>query len=140
MPWDPTLRHGWPVDPWLPFPPECDHRSVADERADPTSVLHLYRRLLTARRGSPALQSGDQRLLDAPEGVLGWVRSAATGDEQVVLVNFTNGPVALAGTEALAASDGWTIEVASDGIGEGSRFVGVLSADQALVLRRGPIR
>lgn len=136
IPWTPEHDHGWGPDPWLPFPPEADRRSVADERADPRSVLHLYRRLLGARRASSALQTGDQRLLDAPEGVLGWVRRSADGDERVVLVNFTDAPVDLEGTEVLAAAGTSVVEVASDGSGEGSPFDGRLAPEQALVLRK----
>ena len=42
-------------------PPRC-----AD---DAGSILHLYRRLLAARRASPRSPLGDVRLLDAPDGV-----------------------------------------------------------------------
>jgi alpha-glucosidase len=135
IPWEPTLGHGWPAEPWLPFPPEVDTRSVADERADPHSVLHLYRRLLAARRGSSALQLGRQRLLDTPRGVVGWVREANDGDRRVVLVNFTDAVSSLDGTEALGAVGQMVVEVASDGIGEGGALPDRLLPDQAVVLR-----
>ena len=89
-------------------------------------MLHLYRRLLAARRGSPALQVGDPRLLDTPEGTLGWVRSA-DGDERTVLLNMGPGPVAISATG--------TVEVASDGLGEGEAFAGSLQGDAAVILR-----
>jgi alpha-glucosidase len=135
IPWEPTAGHGWPADPWLPFPPEAESRSVADERADPRSILHLYRRLLAARRASPALQLGDQRLLDTPAGVLGWVRTSPDGDRRVVLVNFTEEVIGLEGREALGAADDTVVEVASDGAGEGARFTARLEPDQAVWLR-----
>ena len=134
IPWDPTHDHGWPSDPWLPFPPEADTHSVADEWADPRSTLILYQRCLAARHASAALRAGDQRLLQCPEGVLGWLR-AAGADRRVVLVNFTDASVDLEGTEALGAAGGWTVEVASDGVGEGTAFAGRLGPDQALWLR-----
>ena len=59
IPWDRRrpATAGAPT-PWLPFPPEAAGRSRrAAQRADPTSILHLYRRLLAARRASPALSS-----------------------------------------------------------------------------------
>ncbi len=37
-----------------PFPPEAAERIGRGTAADPGSILHLYRRLLAARRGSPA--------------------------------------------------------------------------------------
>ena len=59
---------------------------VADaQRHDPGSMLHHYRRLIEHRRRTPALQTGDLRLLDAPEGVLAYERG---GSERVV-VNFS---------------------------------------------------
>ncbi|MCD9623030.1 alpha-amylase [Rhabdothermincola sp. EGI L10124] len=137
IPWEPTLGHGWPGEPWLPFAPEAQTRSVADEKADPHSILHLYRRLLAARRGSEALQLGAQHMLAAPEGVVAWTRQTPAGDRRVVVVNFTDAVVRLEGTEALAASAHTTIEVASDGLGEGAAFTGALAPDQAVVLRPG---
>ena len=134
IPWDPTHGHGWPVAPWLPFPPETDSHNVADEWADPESTLGLYQRCLAVRRSSAALHAGDQRLLTTPAGVLGWVR-AAGADRRVVLVNFTDETIALDGTEAYGAAAGWVVEVASDRTGEGAPFSGRLPPDQALWLR-----
>jgi alpha-glucosidase len=134
IPWDPTHGHGWPADPWLPFPPECDTHSVADEWAEPRSTLNLYQRLLAARRESAALHQGDQHMLSCPEGALGWSRTAGS-DRRLVLVNFTPEPLELDGTEALGAGAGWSIEVASDRVGEGSTFNGRLGPDQAVWLR-----
>src|SRR5690606_27796041 len=67
VPWERAPGHGWGPDPWLPFPPEAAARSAEAQREDGGSILHLYQRLLAARRGSAALQVGDQELLDAPE-------------------------------------------------------------------------
>ena len=55
--------------------------------ADPASLLALYRRLIAARRASPALRRGTHRSLFgvAPE-VLAWVREAA-GERVLVLLN-----------------------------------------------------
>ena len=130
LPWDGTPAHGWPTtDPWLPWPPEADERNVADLRADEGSILHLYRRLLAARRASPALHRGDQELLDAPEGVLAW-RRRADGDERTVLVSFGGDEVDVAGVAG-------TVEIASDGVGEGLPFDGRLGGDRAVVVRPG---
>jgi alpha-glucosidase len=129
IPWDATTEHGWgSTDPWLPWPPEADTRNVAMLRDDPASIAHLYRRLLNARRRSPALQSGDLRLLRGmPASALGWERVAAD-DARVVLVNFDDAPTDLPGV-------GGVVEVASDGIGEGEPFAGRLASNQALIVR-----
>lgn len=131
IPWEPGPGHGWAGrEPWLPWPPEAETRSVARLRDDPASILHLYRRLLAARRGSEALRLGDLRWLPAPEGVLAFERSRGD-DRRVVLVSF--------GSEeaVVKVPDGATVEVASDGRGEGAAFDGRLGADRALVLRAG---
>ncbi|MCW5890560.1 MAG: DUF3459 domain-containing protein [bacterium] len=126
IPWDATPLHGWAAEPWLPWPPHAGEVHVAAQRAEPASMLHLYRRLLAARRASPALRGGTWRLLDAPGGVLAWERRSSV-DRRVVAVNFASAPAAC----ALAG----TVEVASDGHGEGEAFAGVLASDTALVLR-----
>jgi alpha-glucosidase len=93
-------------------------------------VLHLYRRLLAARRESPALAGGDLELVSDPDdrAVLAWTRTDGD-DRRAVAVNFTaeEQPAALAGD--------WSVEVASDGNGEGGPFTGRLGPDQAVVLR-----
>jgi hypothetical protein len=60
---------------------------------------------------------------------------SARADRRVVLVNFTDETISLDGTEALGATAGTTIEVASDRVGEGAPFTGRLGPDQALWLR-----
>ena len=128
IPWDASPSHGWPVDdPWLPWPPDADTHNAFAEQAEPGSMLHLYRRLLTERRRSPALVSGDLRLLDGmPDGVLGYERST-TGDRRVVLINFAD-------REAAVPHHAGEVEVSNDGTGEGRAFTGTLDAGQAVIL------
>jgi alpha-glucosidase len=128
IPWQAGGRRGWDTEPWLPWPPDADARSVEAQRKDAGSILHLYRHLLAARRASPALTLGSQRPLDAPEGVLAWERTRAD-DRRVVAVNFRDEE------SRLSAGDGTTIEIASDGRGEGQPFPGRILPDQALLLR-----
>jgi len=126
IPWDAGPGHGWTgAAPWLPWAPQPVQRNVATLRADPASILHLYRRLLAARRGSSALRAGGCSLLPAPPGTVAYARDA-DGDRRVVLVNFTGEPVdcAFAGR----------VVVASDGEGEGGAFCRRLGPDQAVVL------
>jgi alpha-glucosidase len=138
IPWDASPGHGWPVtDPWLPWPPDADRLNVFAEQADPASMLHLYRRLLLARRSSDALRAGGLTLLDGlPDGVLGYERVAndpTTGatDRRVVLLNFTAEPVPVSPGSTGAAS----VEVSSDGRGEGAPLGATLGPDQAVILR-----
>jgi alpha-glucosidase len=128
IPWRSQASHGWRGEPWLPFPPDAAARSVEAQRGDPASVLHLYRRLLRARRASPALADGTQELLPTPDGVLAW-RRRAQGDARTIAVNFRAEPARIEVGGDLA------VEIASDGAGEGTRFDGQLGADQAVMLR-----
>ena len=132
IPWDGTPSHGWPgADPWLPWPPDAAKRNAATLAADPGSILHLYRRMLTARRASPALSLGSFAWVQVPAApdVLAW-RRQCDDDERAVLVNFGAAEAEVAGVPA----GDWTVEVASDGAGEGERWTGRLAADSAVVL------
>lgn len=129
IPWTSAPGAGWPDPAWLPLPPKADQRNAETLRADPASILHLYRRLLRARHASPALSLGTlEPIEDLPGGVLGYRRATADGDdERVVLIHFEDTP-----TEVHDVSG--TIEVASDGAGEGAAFDGRLAPQQALIL------
>jgi alpha-glucosidase len=129
LPWDDAPGHGWGAAPWLPWPPGAAQRSVAALRRTPGSILHLYRRLLHARRESPALRLGSWTPLPTPDGVLAYRRELGS-DRRAVVVNFTS--VA----RELSLADSWRIEVASDGAAEGEAFPDRVAADQALLLRR----
>ena len=106
-------------------------RSVDALRDDPTSILHLYRRLLAARKASPALHRGTQEPFELPEGVLGWRRfDEESGDERIVLVNFT--------ADAVHLSEGvptGTVELSSLGTGEGEPLGHELRPNEAVVVR-----
>ena len=129
IPWDGSPSHGWSTpDPWLTWPPDAARRNVEALRRDPASILHLYRRLLAARRRSPALQLGAITVLPSPDGVLAYERQAGA-DRRRVLVNFAAAPATVVPDEA------WTVEVSSDGTGEGEPFPGVLPASTAVILQ-----
>jgi alpha-glucosidase len=129
VPWERAAPHGWSADAWLPFPPDAGERSAEALREDPASILHLYRRMLAARKASAALHLGDLEVLDGPDQALVWRRTAVdgSGDERIVAVCFGPDPVEL----SLAG----TVEVASDGVGEGAPFDGTLRPDTTVVIR-----
>ena len=92
MQWDPGARGGFTNGtPWLPLvDPEV--RNVAEQAADPASLLSLYRRLIAVRRASPALARGSQRsLFGVAPDVLAWMRES---DEERVLVLLNVGRTA----------------------------------------------
>ena len=95
--------------PWLPLV-DPEDRNAEDQRADPGSLLNLYRRLIELRRG---LGSGF-RLLEAEPGVVAFER-----DGHTVAVNTT--------AEQRTAPEGEPVLATHDGEG--------LPAHAALVVR-----
>jgi alpha-glucosidase len=132
IPWDATPGHGWGVDdPWLPWPPDPDRVNAESLRADETSILHLYRRAIAARRTSPALAHGDFRFLPSPDGALVYERTAGD-DRRAVVVNFSSEPV------VVDLDGGWQLDVSADRHGEGAPFTGTVPGDGAVILRPAP--
>jgi alpha-glucosidase len=130
VPWTAAADHGWGPDPWLPFPPDAGIRSAEAQRDDPASVLHLYRRMLAARKGSPALQLGTIELLPSPEGILVWHRVSGR-DERVVAVSFDDD------VAELPLGGSWVVQLASDGDGSeaGAEAPATIEPDTAILLR-----
>ena len=130
IPWTSAPDHGWGTDdPWLPWPPNPATYNAESEAADEGSVLSLYRRLLAARRASPALQVGSfEWIQGAPADVLAYERTSADRtDRRVVLVNYADAP-----QPVKAVADGLTVVLTSDG----APFDGTtLGPDQAVLLR-----
>jgi alpha-glucosidase len=126
VPWSVADGHGWPTDPWLPFPPDAGPRSVEAQQDDPDSILWLYKRLLAARRASPALHAGSQEPVDAGDEVVAWDRVHGD-DRRRVLVSMAGEPVAV--------EPGWLVDVASDGPDGEGRPLRELAPGQAVWLR-----
>jgi alpha-glucosidase len=130
IPWttdgDASSGHGWPTTPWLPFPDNAREAAVATQADDPTSMLHLYRRLLVLRRSHPALHAGSMRLAPLDGDVLVFERHA---DDASVLVaiNLADDarplPAALHGADLLLSSAPMRTDLAG----------GDLAADEAVV-------
>jgi alpha-glucosidase len=128
IPWDATPSHGWPAEPWLPMTPDAGETNAETRRADEGSILHLHRRLLAARRASPALRDGVIELLDGDEDVLAY-RRAADADVRTVLVNFVDEP------RHADVGGAWVVELSSSGHSDGKAFDGNLEPDEAVILR-----
>ena len=72
-------------------------RNVADQSADPGSLLSLYRRLIAARREVPALGRGSHRsIFGVAPDVLAWVREL-DGERVLVLLNVGDRAASLRG-------------------------------------------
>ena len=75
MPWARGGGGGFSAGPaWLPVG-DTARANVADQMADPASVLHFCRDLIRVRS---RLSSGRMRMVSAPMGVLAWRRGDAT--------------------------------------------------------------
>ena len=99
IPWRPGPGRGFTTgEPWLPFP---KHPDALTQERDGDSPLALTRALAKLRRETPALQGGEQRLLDAAPGVLAFTR----GEDILVVVNFRGEPAPMpAGGERMLSS------------------------------------
>jgi alpha-glucosidase len=72
MQWDGGPHGGFTTGgPWLPAVDQ-DVRNVEAQKADPDSILHLYRRLIGLRDEI----TGELELVDTSEGVLGYARGS----------------------------------------------------------------
>jgi alpha-glucosidase len=88
MRWDASPAGGFTTgEAWLPVSP-ADGPDVASQRADPTSMLALHRRLLELRRSEPALAVGSWRGLDGPDGTVVYERAAADGRRFLVALGL----------------------------------------------------
>ena len=101
MQWDASRHGGFTTgEPWLPVNPNHDVINAEAALADPDSVFHHYRRLISLRHALPVISDGDfTMLLEDDERVYAYVRSLG-GDELLVLGNFT-------GDEVVVALPGW---------------------------------
>ena len=76
MQWDAAPNAGFSdAEPWLPIPDDYTTQNVKAERDDPTSLLSLYRALLTLRRAEPALSVGSFRILHVDEDTMLYSRT-----------------------------------------------------------------
>ncbi len=91
LPWDASAEHGWPHQPWLPFAPEPETRNVESLRSDESSILNLYRNLLTIRATNRCLNSGAFCMIERIDDVLAYER--IDGSQRVVIaLNLGDSP------------------------------------------------
>jgi alpha-glucosidase len=117
MQWTPAPGAGFTRDgarPWLPLG-DAQARNVADQRADPGSVLHLVRDLIALRRDRADLRTGGYRTLRAPDGAWAWRR----GEDTAVALNLSGEAVRVDGLSG-------TVLVATDRARDGERVDGAL--------------
>ena len=100
MQWDAGPHAGFTTGaPWLPIAKDWKRVNVYEQRDDPDSILALYRRLITLRRGEPALEVGRFESHPAAHDVLAYFRRAREGDASfLVALNLGSRPQALPAT------------------------------------------
>jgi alpha-glucosidase len=92
MQWSGDRHAGFSTsEPWLPLASEDPGLTVERQRAEPGSVLNLFRSLVRLRREVPALAVGGYRSLTAPADVFSFERIHPDGAVQVHL-NFGAAP------------------------------------------------
>jgi alpha-glucosidase len=94
LPWSgdaPPFGFGPAGTPWLPQPPEWAELTIARQRAEPTSMLRLYRTALATRRSTDALRDGTFTWLDVGPDSLAFMRRPGFA----CVVNTSGRPLAL---------------------------------------------
>jgi alpha-glucosidase len=75
MQWSAEPHAGFtPGTPWLPLAQDFASTNVAAERAEPTSMLSLYRALIALRRKEPPLDIGSYEPVNAAGPILAYLR------------------------------------------------------------------
>ncbi len=102
MQWDAGPHAGFSTaQPWLPLDAHYRHSNVESERADPASLYNLHRRLIAARRNSPALMLGAYRPLAAGGSLMLYLRER-DGERVLVALNFGGEPIVARFVRAIA--------------------------------------
>jgi alpha-glucosidase len=95
MQWDRSAHAGFSTgEPWLPLASDYPLVNADAEQHDPSSYLHLYRRLLALRRSHAALCIGAYSPLSAGDEILAYIRQAG-GQRMLVVLNLGNHPRSL---------------------------------------------
>jgi alpha-glucosidase len=128
IPWTDGPGHGWAGQPWLPWPPRPGERAVTRQTEDDASIAHLHRRLLRARRQSPALRHGDLEVLDLHPDIVAYRRRHGE-DRRLVVVSTAAQPV------TVSPPGEWQVEVASGRREQRERFDGTIAGREAVLLR-----
>nr|WP_295373276.1 alpha-amylase family glycosyl hydrolase [uncultured Sphingosinicella sp.] len=92
MPWQASAPEAGfsKAEPWLPIDRAHLPLAVDCQEADPTSLLHLTRRLIALRKAHPALRTGTIRPVDVPPPLLAFERAEG---ELLCVFNLGEHPV-----------------------------------------------
>ncbi len=133
MPWDGQTNSGYSTAPaddlWLPVCGAAETINVEAQLGDADSHLSLYRRLLTLRRGSPALHGGSYDEISSSGRCLVYQRLAG-GDRKVIALNLTGQPAQV----ELPAAGPVVLSTHLHREGRATGTVLELAADEAVVI------
>jgi alpha-glucosidase len=121
MPWTTEAPNGGfsvASETWLPVDPRHLPLAVAAQEAEAESMLHFTRHMIAARKRTPALQTGEVKILHDQDGILAFVRS--DGDEQVLCAFELSGAYSSFGHEALSGAQ---VLAGDGGVGLAGRTV-----------------
>ena len=129
MPWDGSPNAGFTTGrPWLPLSPDYLQRNVSALAHEPSSLLHLYRRLITLRRSQPVLVSGALQEISGEGKMLRYER-VEVNTRLLVLLNLGDQPL------RVKAPDG-SILISTGATREGENVSGAIeiAANEGLVV------
>ena len=91
MQWDDSPNAGFTTgEPWLRVNPNYRQINAAQALADPDSVFHYYRKLISLRKSHPVITQGDFTLLEPEHPKLFVYRRALADQELLVVCNFSD--------------------------------------------------
>jgi alpha-glucosidase len=80
------------VQIWLPVNPNyAEGINVLDQQDNPASLLNYYRRLISVRKSTPALMTGEYKPLEADSGEYIAFTRTAPGQSVLVVLNYSEG-------------------------------------------------
>jgi alpha-glucosidase len=121
MQWSPGKFAGFSdVEPWLPISDSFRTDNVEAELQDRSSMIHLYRRLIAARRKWPALSTGGYRRILAQDDFVLYAREAGS---QRILVALNFGSEAMSKPLPAEAATGRVL-VSSVADRDGEKMIG----------------
>lgn len=134
MQWDNSSAAGFTTGvPWLPVNSDYREHNVADQQSDPTSLLWLYRQLITLRQHEPALAVGDFEPLQSEPALLAYLR-VYHSSAFVIVLNFSDKPEVHKIKPGLGAGEVLVSTHRSSDINEVSDSID-LQANEGLVVR-----
>ena len=97
MPWTGAAHGGFSTaEPWLPVVDEHIALNVERQETEADSMLRFAREMIALRKKTPALKNGCIAFVDAPDGVLAFVRDV-NGEHVLCLFNLGDAPKKISG-------------------------------------------